>query len=193
MKGRTAKDANEGTGPRRRTVAKGVAWSLPAVATIGAAPAYALSGAPPTLQYLNACKYPGNRCSRARKGYAFAFKVNNPSNRDIYICNAVISNMVGTDVNFSYVKTTCNAGKIPAHTDGTFYFYFEGSKDSSNEVFTFTLTVYWGHACSCTNPNNAATCSCNDPETHPPVIKQVSVSGTPPNGFCTCQQPFIDN
>ena len=44
----------------RRTVAKGMAWSVPAVAVASAAPVFAASGAPPTPAVGEACKLPGN-------------------------------------------------------------------------------------------------------------------------------------
>ncbi len=47
-------------GVSRRTVAKAMAWSVPAIAIAVPAPAYAASGNPPDVSVGEACKLPGN-------------------------------------------------------------------------------------------------------------------------------------
>jgi hypothetical protein len=65
----------------RRTVAKGVAWSVPTIAMVTAGPTMATSGPEPTFRFISACKSPGNSCSVFPKGYDFRFEVCNPSTR----------------------------------------------------------------------------------------------------------------
>lgn len=60
----------------RRTVAKGMAWAVPAVAVAGALPAHAVSGTV-TVTNTSACKAPGGSCSLYWKGYAIGFTVTN--------------------------------------------------------------------------------------------------------------------
>lgn len=62
-------------GVTRRTLAKGAAWTVPAVATVAAAPAMAASVGPLTFTG-NACKLPGNSSSTF-KGYVFELVANN--------------------------------------------------------------------------------------------------------------------
>ncbi len=58
-------------GLSRRTLAKGAAWSVPAVAVAAAAPAMAASALVTVSEAGDACKLPGNSCSNAgyNKGY----------------------------------------------------------------------------------------------------------------------------
>lgn len=75
----------------RRTVAKGMAWAVPAVAVSAAIPAYALSGARPSVTVIDACKQPGNSCNSGQtdydlvKGYTFVVKLTNSSAQTIYL------------------------------------------------------------------------------------------------------------
>lgn len=75
-------------GPKiqRRTLAKGVAWAVPAVAVAAAAPAYAKSGRPPSIQILNGCKQPGESCApEFSKGYTFTVRVSNPTGETMWV------------------------------------------------------------------------------------------------------------
>src|SRR6478672_3344722 len=67
-----------GRGISRRTVAKGIAWSVPAVVVASAAPAYALSSASPTVGVPDSCKNPGVSCNTRPKGYSFFVPICNP-------------------------------------------------------------------------------------------------------------------
>ncbi len=71
--------ASNSGGISRRTVTRGMAWSVPVVAVATATPAFAgtVSG-DVTLVYGGGCKVPGNSCKEPepgtwRKGYAFKF------------------------------------------------------------------------------------------------------------------------
>lgn len=71
-------------GLSRRTVVKGMAWSVPVIAMSSAVPAYAVTGPPPVLTVGAACKQPGASCDSASKpygfvkGYLFLVTVDNP-------------------------------------------------------------------------------------------------------------------
>ena len=68
----------------RRSVAKGMAWAVPAIAVAGAAPAFAVSG-DITVVPNSACKSPGASCSVYNKGYALGFTVTNNTRLPIVI------------------------------------------------------------------------------------------------------------
>ena len=80
-------DMNVAAGPariQRRTLAKGVAWAVPAVAVASAAPAYAKSGRPPRIQILTAASSPG--CApEFSKGYTFTVRVSNPTGETMWV------------------------------------------------------------------------------------------------------------
>ena len=172
--------------PSRRTLAKGAAWAVPAAAVVAVpAPAYALSGPVPSLDYLGACKFPGNSCSRARNGYGFAFTVtNNDPDKAVYFCQASLTNVnppfpAGTTLTWSAPVSGCV--EVDPGETGTIIFYFTGTGNSANLVFTATLNVQWGHECPCSN----------DLDNHPALTFPVDVAATPPQQFCACDADFI--
>lgn len=68
----------------RRTVAKGMAWAVPAVTVAGALPASAVSGTV-SASFLSACKNPGNSCNLYPTGYVVGFTVTNNTTKQIQI------------------------------------------------------------------------------------------------------------
>ncbi len=78
-------------GISRRTLVKGTAWAVPAVAVASAAPAMAKSGRGPVLDVQRACKQPGSSCANTNrpynfvKGYTFTASIYNPSGETIYV------------------------------------------------------------------------------------------------------------
>jgi hypothetical protein len=164
----------------RRTVARGIAWTTPVVAVATAAPAFAVSRVPPKLEFLGACKFPGNSCSTANKGYAFAFTVTNNDGRALSFCSASLTINDPNPfpgVNFIYTGGCFTVG---GGETGTAYFYFEGSADSANSPFTGSLTV--------TYANDCASCATDSVALAPiPVV----VTETPPKGLCKCGSSFI--
>ena len=70
-------------GVSRRTVAKAMAWSVPAIALAVPTPAYAASPGFITLTG-DGCKLPG-RATDVFKGYAFEGTISNPSNVDVTV------------------------------------------------------------------------------------------------------------
>lgn len=168
----------------RRTVTKGIAWSVPAVAIASAAPAFASSGPKPTLSFLGACKYPGNNCGgEVKHAYGFRFQVtNNDPNRTIYFCGAELDNV--SDPTLAGKLVWKNPGgsciAVPPGETGTLNFFFSGD-NSANRNFTADLVVHWGHQCDCQN----------DPNNHAPITIRVQVLGTPPGGACDCNADFL--
>lgn len=61
--------------PDRRTVVRGVAWTVPVVAVSATAPAFATSPTPPNFGKLTACKIPG-ASGDLTKGYKFTVPYN---------------------------------------------------------------------------------------------------------------------
>jgi hypothetical protein len=167
----------------RRTVARGMAWSVPAVAVATAAPAFAVSRIPPDLLYTGACKFPGLSCRIAPYGYALTFAVTNNDARPLAFCSATLT--IEGDNPFG-------AGVVPVYTGGCFtvgggasgdaVFYFAGAQNSANSNFSGTITIRYA--------NNCASCD-SDSAALPPI--PYTVTDTPPDkdGLCDCLNPWI--
>lgn len=163
----------------RRHVAKGAAWSVPAVAVFASAPAYALSGPPPSVVFERACKSPGNSCQAIyRKSYLLVLRVtNNDPDKPIYICNAFLTNVVGTALNFVWVPPPApNCIQISPGATETVALAFNDSSNSGNQTFSFTLNIDWRHTCPCANDTHGV---------HPTISTNGTVLGTPPQD-CPC-------
>lgn len=93
-------------GVTRRTVVKGAAWAVPAIAVASAMPAMAVSGYV-TVTPLSACKSPGNSCSVYYKGYALGFTVTNNTPVQIQIFADCVTNgkLGGVDTPLSVYAT----------------------------------------------------------------------------------------
>ncbi|MFZ1411051.1 MAG: hypothetical protein WAS07_06320 [Micropruina sp.] len=157
----------------RRTLAAGAAWSVPVIATVSAAPAFALSGPGPSLAFLGACKLPGNSChiDGFKKGYKFNFRVtNNDANNDIYLCAPITFTATGTGVDPLIYTPQTPCILIPAGSSSVVPIFADAAS-SANLVFTTTMTVTWGHECPCSD----------DTHGHPTVSSTFTVDGTPPN------------
>ncbi len=86
--------ASKSGGLSRRTVTRGMAWTVPAVAVATAAPAFATASGSVNLGFLGACKLPGASCEGEvfiKKGYIFKFKITTTLN-----CSTTLSNFVIT-------------------------------------------------------------------------------------------------
>lgn len=166
----------------RRTVAKGIAWTAPAVAIAGTAPAFAVSAPPPALVFLGGCKFPGSKCDgTVKQSYGFRFQVTNSTNLDIYFCDAWLSNISTSDINANeLVWKHDGCVKVPANGQGTINFFFEYTK-SPNLNFSAILNVKWSHNCPCSE----------DPYPHVTIQESVEILETPPFGACTCDSDFV--
>lgn len=158
------------SGISRRTLAKGAAWAVPAVAVAAAAPARAASGGPPRVTVLDACKQPGNSCNTGQrpfgfvKGYTFTVRIDNPTTEDIYIYTNEDNTPgpyfnVTSSVPFSYESarlfTPGSPGTIGAPVGdsllipagGTVYIIINAgtNSNSANTDAIGTLWFPWGH------------------------------------------------
>lgn len=108
-------------GVSRRTVAKGIAWSVPAVAIASAAPAYAIS--PPEDGPIRlagvACKLPGSS-SDYSKGYIYDLAIvnetgPNPYEALIQITDVYVGGVRQTAVGYNFVNVNDQpqAGQLP--------------------------------------------------------------------------------
>ena len=108
------------SGISRRTVAKGMAWSVPAIALAVPTPAYAASPGVITLSGLG-CKLPGNSAPQF-KGYAFRATISNTTNSavtvtitDMDLGTSDLGNVTIVDLDTCTVLGT-NTFNIPANT-----------------------------------------------------------------------------
>lgn len=156
----------------RRTVARGLAWSVPTIAMVAAAPAMATSGPEPKFTFLGACKSPGNSCAVFPKGYDFRFEVCNDSGIDIWLYS-VSYTVSGTNLTLIRSKPTLpvlvKKGKCVT------MIFRADSSNSSNQNFTAIMTIPWGHE----------PVAGTDPRNHPPLQIPFAVNGTPPDCACT--------
>ena len=84
-------------GVRRRTVTKGMAWAVPAIAIAAPVPAYAAASEGNFVLEGTGCKLPGNS-NDIYKGYAFNLTVRNPRS-DIGFCVRIdFISLNGTDL-----------------------------------------------------------------------------------------------
>lgn len=163
---------NKTIGVSRRTIARGMAWSVPAVAVASAAPAFAASGGGPVISISAACKIPGNSCGRDLKfGYAFSSTVTNPTNKTIYICAVTITNVVGTDLQFALSSPALPIAVAPGATISVTF--FATSTNSANTPFSADLNFSYSHV-------NSTNCAA-DPDNHAPIKVSVNFTETPPN------------
>lgn len=152
----------------RRTVAKGIAWTVPAITVATAVPAFATSGPRPVGSYEDGCKQPGYSCGVGFvKGYAFLLTLSNPSDLDIYIYDTtrgsasvtlvpqITTTTQSKDLGLSYYTSAIYNGtavgqqipmslKIPAN--GSVQIVMNGSSDNSaNASATGSIDIPWGH------------------------------------------------
>lgn len=157
-------DVQRSKGVSRRSVAKGMAWSVPAVAVATAAPAFAASGGGPNGQFNDACKQPGASCKKDFgfvKGYTFTVTINNPTSKPLYIYPTLNGTVdpyfnVTSSVPFSYASARLYTGgaigtplppalSIPAGGFATIIINAGTNSNSANTDAAGTLVMAWGH------------------------------------------------
>jgi hypothetical protein len=181
---RESKDPSQGRKLGRRTVAKGMAWSVPAVAVAAAAPALAASGAPPTPAVGTACKLPGNSASGCAdifaglpgldptKAFAVPLLITNNTNKPIVLKPSIT--ITSSGLPFTVV------GIVPAYCtpiapgSSVKVIVYANSDSSANQSVTLGFTIPWGH-------------DCNDADHAPIVISGVVIGSFPP---CSSKVPF---
>jgi hypothetical protein len=150
--------------PARRTLVKGAAWSVPAIAV--ATQAHAQSASPGEITFIQtgACKSPGASCSVFRFGYIFTFDAINTYPCDITVQTVDVTLLTGTAPG-----TLSVTGPIfvPQGTTPSFTIQVNGT-NSANVTFTAQLTF------------NYTDCA-GDPQQDTTII---TISGTPPDCLC---------
>ncbi|TQM63986.1 hypothetical protein [Humibacillus xanthopallidus] len=182
------------TSPSRRSVVKGAAWAVPAVAVAAAAPTVAASQGPLTFTG-GACKLPGN-ANDIFKGYVFELSAYNapgpnPVTGVTVITNVRINNVPVTGYQVVVYSgstctcgtctppgsTTCNTFCTPDGATQRIFVYTNSQQNSQNTSFSLD---YQRYECS--------TCTAIDPT--PVSISSGSLS-TPPatggGGSCNIQ------
>jgi hypothetical protein len=194
----------DATAPSRRSVVKGAAWAVPAIAVASAAPTVAASQGP--LEFTGgACKLPGN-ATDTFKGYVFELMAYNapgplPTTGITVITNVAIN---GTPVTDFYVSVrtgdTCtggcagtSCGADPTHAfctpDGAMQqiLVYTADKPTGNSQNAEMTLSYQRFDCL----NNGATCSPIDPS---PVPLSSGIHSTPPategGGSCNVANVF---
>lgn len=118
------------SGISRRTIVKGAAWAVPAVAVAGAAPAVAVS--PPIIPTPagNACKHPGNP-----KWYHFTFCFENTSATSITVnmVSMIVNGVTGAQVLPASVVVPANS-TVCSYIDGGLF------ADSANGTATLNIS-----------------------------------------------------
>ncbi|TYL53652.1 hypothetical protein [Agromyces mariniharenae] len=170
------------TGVSRRTVAKAMAWSVPAIALAVPAPAYAASGGPPTIVVGDACKLPGNSCGDVFvKGYVFDVTITNNTGKTIFLYNQAGFEITFTEDNPDI--TLFFQAAIDATTGDVLTFPLEladgetiaiimnagENGNSANQSLNGSVSIPWGH-----------TPTPPDPDNHPPAVDDFSFADTPP-------------
>ena len=176
------------TGVSRRTVAKAMAWSVPAVALAVPAPAYAASGGPPSIVVGDACKLPGNSCGNVFvKGYIFDVTITNNSGKDIYLYDQAGFEIIITDTNpditlFFQAAIDATTGDVisfpyllPAGDSIAIILNAGQNGNSANVSLTGSISIPWGH-----------TPTPPDPDNHPPAVDDFSFASTPPQQNPAC-------
>jgi hypothetical protein len=193
------------SGISRRTVTKAMAWAVPAIAIAAPAPAFALSGEPPTVVIGQACKLPGNSNAQncgpvyancpgldTAKAYAFPIQITNDSDQVIYITDIDITTVGTLDFDVRCISPAYCSPIAPNSTVNIFV--YANSNNSANTSETVTLSVTWGHTVDTTG----GTCVLTDNDHLPVVAGPVLIEDFPPcssnipfpQGAPTCTPPF---
>lgn len=188
-------DSPQRQGVGRRNLAKGVAWSVPAVALVTAAPAYAASGSGPNTQAGTACKLPGNSAQGCAdvfaglpgldptKAFAIPLLITNNTSKSIVLKPSITITSSGLPFTVvGIIPTYCTAIAPGASVKVIVY---ANSDNSANQSVTLGFTIPWGH-------------DCNDTDHAPIVLSGVVISAFPPcssntpfpSGAPTCDPPF---
>ena len=182
-------------GISRRTVAKAMAWSVPAVALAVPAPAYAASGQPPTVLVGEACKLPGASAQGCEelfdglpgldptKAFAIPLLVCNETSKDIVLKPSI--SITSSGLPFQVVGINPDYCTAIEPGDCVKVIVYANSNNSQNQSVTLDLTVPWGH-------------DCNDTDHAPIVIEDIVIDSFPPcssktpfpQGAPTCDPPF---
>lgn len=187
--------ASQAKGLSRRTIAKGAAWSVPAVALASAAPAIAASGGGPLSLVGTPCKLPGNSAQGCAnvfaglpglnpdKAFAVPLLVTNNTVKPIVLKPSLSVGSSGLAFTVVGILPTYCTPIAPGASVKVIV--YANSDNSANTGVTLSLTVPWGH-------------DCDDTDHAPIVVPGVSIPAFPPcssrvpfpTGAPTCDPPF---
>jgi hypothetical protein len=172
------------TGVTRRTVAKGLGWTVPVIAVAMPVPAFAASGNPPGTAVGVACKLPGNSASSCaevfaglpgldpNKAFAIPFLVNNNTSKPIVLRPSMT--ITSSGLPFAVVGISPPYCTPIAPGDTVKVIAYANSDNSANQSVTLSFIIPWGH-------------DCNDTDHDPMIITGVVISAFPP---CSSRVPF---
>jgi hypothetical protein len=148
----TNNESDSGLRPSRRTVVKGAAWAVPAVAVAASTPASAASPEPPEIDFGQSqlCKLPGNSAAEKcfNKGYVAFLVFDNTENTEDYTVCSVDAIFKGDDdlciVGISDAETACGTFAdeivIPGGEELTIAVWTNGNDESAGGMFSVTFT-----------------------------------------------------
>lgn len=183
------------TGVTRRTVAKGLGWTVPVIAVASPVPALAASGTGPNPAVGTACKLPGNSAQGCAaifggipnldpaKAFAIPFLITNNTSKSILLRPSVTITSSGLPFDVKGISPAYCTPIAPGSSVKVIA--YANSDNSANQSVTLGFIVPWGHTCDDTD--------------HPPiVIAGVVIPAFPPcssrvpfpTGAPTCDPPF---
>jgi hypothetical protein len=173
----------------RRAVAKGVAWSVPAVTIASAAPALAASGERPAGEAGAGCKLSGSSCSDVFvKGYVFEVTLTNSTGETIFLYNEPGFLITVTENNPSITLVFQDAvdaitGQIirfpyrmPNGASLTILLNAGENGTSADQPIAGSIFFPWGH-----------TATPPDPDNHAPIEVPFDYTSTPPVNGDGCE------
>jgi hypothetical protein len=183
------------SGVTRRTLSKGAAWAVPAVAVVVTPPAYAASGGPPDRAVGVACKLPGNSAQACAdvfaglpgldpsKAFAIPLLITNNTDKDIVLKPS--TTIASSGLPFTVVGIIPTYCTIIEPGDTVKIIVYANSDSSANQSVTLDFTIPWGH-------------DCDDTDHLPIVLTGIVIGAFPPcssntpfpQGAPTCDPPF---
>lgn len=177
----------------RRAVAKGVAWSVPAVVIARAAPALAASSGAPAGVVGDGCKLSGSSCAGVFvKGYVFEVTLTNTTGETIFLYNepgfliTITENNASIDLFFQDAvdATTGQVIRFPYQLPNgaslTILLNAAENGNSGNQAIAGSIFFPWGH-----------TRTPPDGHNHAPIEIPFDYASTPPlnNPACGLTEP----
>jgi hypothetical protein len=183
------------SGVTRRTVAKGLGWTVPVIAVAMPVPAFAASGNPPGNAVGVACKLPGNSAQGCadlfaglpgldpNKAFAIPFLVTNNTSKPIVLRPSVTITSSGLPFTVVGISPTYCTPIAPGASVKVIA--YANSNNSANQSVTLGFIIPWGH-------------DCDDTDHDPMVIAGIVIDSFPPcssrvpfpTGAPTCDPPF---
>lgn len=147
--------STEPTGIRRRTLVAGTAWAIPAVAVVGAAPAFATSPVCDNTGVIcigagTACKHTSGQIKGERPAgnqgdtiYHLTFSYCNKSSSSVQVCVSNIDMVTSSDQHptFSLGQAPGYCINVDAHSCKTVTFHSDFAPNAANGAVTVTYTV----------------------------------------------------